>query len=216
MRRLDAAMASPEVWTLSASGRAGRADYVRSLYASLLAFGLAFLVWLSADRHPLEAVRWTGYALALTTAIASLWHAGAATARRLRDAGRSPWLAFVSAVPGINLMLFVWSALLAQQEGEAGECNAHRPEGVRLENSSVREQTKRSMPASVESSGEEADAAQRLWLALKLAAADEPPSVQVQLRVRYRAKLEKLVKSGQCDAARAAELGRRMMTEPFG
>lgn len=204
---------SPEAWTLSPSGSTRRADYVRALYASLLSLGVAFAVASGADRHPEPLVRWVGFLLASVILAAGLWHAAAATMRRLADAGRSRWLGFLGLIPVFNLLVFVWAGMLPEGE-DAGVGNHSVPASKEGINCSARDFLIKD-DASRTIGAEPIDEVEGLWLKLKFEAAGEPPSVQVQLRLRYRAKLEKLVAQGRCDRARAAQLVRRMMTDPL-
>ncbi|EHY31313.1 MAG: hypothetical protein MSS13_03905 [Sutterella parvirubra] len=214
MTRSDSILA-PDAWSLSPFGRTRTEGFARSLYASALALGVALALAISADRHAVDAVRWAGFAMALGLALLSLWHAVAATARRLRDAGMNPATAAVAAVPGLNLVLFfaiAWRPSVGTPDPAPEPLPGPGGTPVRIGTVVPEPQGTpgaRGKPLS-------ADPAERLWTEFLLACEGEPPSLQMQLRVRYRTKLEKLAKDGKCDPETAARMGRRIMSEPLG
>ena len=207
MTRSDSILA-PDAWSLSPFGRTRTEGFARSLYASALSLGIALALAISADRH-------AGFAMALGLALLSLWHAVAATARRLRDAGMNPATAAVAAVPGLNLVLFfaiAWRPSVGTPDPAPEPLPGPGGTPVRIGTVVPEPQGTpgaRGKPLS-------ADPAERLWTEFLLACEGEPPSLQMQLRVRYRTKLEKLAKDGKCDPETAARMGRRIMSEPLG
>ncbi len=195
MTRSDSILA-PDAWSLSPFGRTRTEGFARSLYASALALGVALALAISADRHAVDAVRWAGFAMALGLALLSLWHA-------------------VAAVPGLNLVLFfaiAWRPSVGTPDPAPEPLPGPGGTPVRIGTVVPEPQGTpgaRGKPLS-------ADPAERLWTEFLLACEGEPPSLQMQLRVRYRTKLEKLAKDGKCDPETAARMGRRIMSEPLG
>lgn len=217
----SASVFAPEAWSLSFYGRSRPEGFVRALYASACVLGVAVLLALLAERHAVDIVRWSGAALAAGLTMASLWHAAAASVRRLRDAGMTPALALLVVVPGVNVLFLAflaWRPSVGDAQGEAVREKREEtepltgPVGTPVRLGTVVPSAAPSMPSATSGL---ADPVERLWTEFLLAAEGESPSVQVQLRVRYRAKLEKLAKEGKCAPEATARMGRRIMTEPL-
>lgn len=223
-----------DVLRLTPLGRIHREAFWWSAAASALGFGAAAAAAgdaaVLAAEAPLSAVGASGWGRLFFGAVLLVLSCAVllcASARRLREAGCSPWWALLVLLPAVNAAAILVFGLLPGRSGRTDEATGQEPKpqapnlqraasAAGFHSPTIAAAAGAAFPPELDAAGRPTPA-QFLWEQTAGACAGETLTLQLQVKVRAVEKLKKLVKRGELEADQFELWRRRLMAiDPDG